>query len=117
MENVHNNTLVNRIISVEVTDDNIQDLIYSTTQSFTSKNQFSANQFYADNFNFVDVFDRKLHEKECHDKMNDWKAVYLWNVIRIGIKNCYALYREFKEITFFEFIEIIANWLLDESLK
>ena len=31
--------LVNRIISVEVTDDNIQDLIYSTTQSFTSKNQ------------------------------------------------------------------------------
>jgi len=49
--------------------------------------------------------------------MNDWKAVYLWNVIRIRIKNCYALYREFKEITFFEFIEIIANWLLDESLK
>jgi len=37
--------LVNRIISVEVTDDNIQDLIYSTTQSFTSKINFQPTNF------------------------------------------------------------------------
>jgi hypothetical protein len=56
--------IIERIVSFKVNDLNVSELIINKTLSFISKNNFNPNQFYADNFNFIDIYDRSFMRRK-----------------------------------------------------
>ena len=83
--------------------------------SFKSKKLESPNFFYNHHFNLVDLFNKKYHEDESKDKMNDWESRFFWDIIRMAVINVWSLIQEFQKTSLFELFDFLGEWLLKES--
>ena len=75
----------------------------------------SPNEIFRHTFNGDDGINRGVEVDIAHDKTNDWRSRFLWDIIQIGIENAYALYCENEDFDFFTFCEKLSESLLIQS--
>jgi len=96
--------LIKRILIVSGKSDDQEAEFIKKLNDFNSPKKDNVNEFYAKNFNGVDLSDGIWNEFDYKFGMEDWRSKYLWCVSKHVLINVYSLYSWWKpKVTFSEF--------------
>lgn len=90
------------VVAKELQNDEIQMMIKNLTDSTKSSNP-PHHSAYKDNFNGVDIHDKKWYELQSHHTIHSWRSKFSLSLLQSGIVNAYVAYRHFEVITFTDF--------------
>ncbi len=110
-------TMIERLIHAEGLYIKDRDSHLALLLEKSSNMDLCPNEIYGKNFNFSDVFNRRVFEDVSHDKMNDWRSRYFWNFFQVILRNSYGIFRDGKNMEFWEFSRELAEAMLDYSIE
>jgi hypothetical protein len=84
--------LIRKIHNVNSKDSDERTLYMDKIKKSTSPKTRNMNEFYAENFNGVDLSDGIWNEFDYCFIMKDWMAKYMWITTKHALLNTFALY-------------------------
>ena len=77
----------------------------------------NTHTFYKKNFNYVDIFDKKLSYNNYNYKVKNWRAKLLLYMLKIMMNNIHTLIKEFNDISTLNFKLSIIKWVVSLNKK